>query len=344
MDVKEILKEGNLRFSSDKKPGISRKRTGDSFSYYSPSGEKITDEETLDRINKLHIPPAWEKVWICTSPKGHLQAIGYDAKKRKQYRYHEEWNAAAQETKFDKLLTFADVLPRIRRHINKDMSLPGMPREKVIATIVWLLENTLIRIGNEEYKIENNSRGLTTLGNKNVDVKGNIFKFEFKGKSGVYHKVRVQSKKVAKIIRRCQDLPGQDLFEYIDDDKNIQSVNSEDVNNYLKEITQMEITAKEFRTWGGTTAAAEAFDLIGPSKDEAEMKRIVVDVVKKVAANLRNKPATCKKYYIHPLVFKAYTKGFTLSNLKKDLKIEEMVAKELQEQEKKVVFLLLSFS
>lgn len=339
-----MLQEARLHYSSDYKSGISRKRNGDSFIYLSIYGNKITDEMILERIENLHIPPAWQEVWICSSPKGHLQATGYDSRKRKQYRYHKEWIMVSQENKFHKLLQFAEVLPKIRRHVNKDMSLPGMPREKVVATIIWLLENTLIRIGNEEYKEENDTLGLTTLGNKNVDIKGGTFKFEFVGKSGVYHKVKVQSKKVAKIIRKCQELPGQDLFEYIDTDKNIQTVTSDDVNNYLKNITGMEITAKEFRTWGGTTAAAEALSKLGPSKDESEIKQILSEVVKKVALHLRNKPATCRKYYIHPSIFEAYIKGYTLSNLKIGSKIQELVDKQLRDIEKKVVCLLLSYA
>jgi len=341
MATLDLLEDTKLRFSSDKKAGITRKKRGDSFDYFNKDGEKITDENTLDRIKELHIPPAWENVWICNSPKGHLQAVGYDAKKRKQYRYHEEWTSAAQQNKFESLLLFAKVLPKIRRHINEDMALPGMPRRKVIATIVWLLENTLIRIGNEEYKEENATLGLTTMGNKNVDIKKNIVQFEFKGKSGVYHSIKVQSKRVAKIIKKCQDLPGQNLFEFVDEDNQIESVDSADVNAYLKDITGLEITAKEFRTWGGTISAAEFLNKLGILTDEKEIKQAVTDVVKKVAKNLGNKPTTSRKYYIHPDIIKAYMKGKILANLELKNNNEYQEYNQLPEVEKKVVYMLL---
>lgn len=344
MGTKELLEETKLHFSTDKKPGFTRKKHGNTFTYYTTEDKKITDTSVLERIKNLHIPPAWENVWICPSAKGHLQAVGYDSKGRKQYRYHKEWTEAAQENKFESLLLFAQVLPKLRRYINADMSLPGIPRKKVIATIIWLLENTLIRIGNEEYKEENVTLGLTTLGNKNVDIRGNMLKFQFKGKSGVYHSIRVQSKKVAKIIRRCQHLPGQDLFEYIDEEGNVDSINSSDVNNYLKNITGLEITAKEFRTWGGTISAARFLSDHGTLTDEKEVKKVVTDVVKKVAHELGNKPATSRKYYIHPYVFKAYTEGHTLSNLTIKPNNKQKSYNQLYDVEKKVVYLLLDES
>jgi DNA topoisomerase-1 len=344
MGTQELLEESKLRYSNDKKPGITRKKNGESFLYFSSEGDKITDEKTLERIKNLHIPPAWENVWICPSPKGHLQAVGYDNKKRKQYRYHEEWIKAAQQNKFESLLLFAEVLPKLRRHINEDMALPGVPRKKVIATIVWLLENTLIRIGNEEYREENDTLGLTTLGNKNVDIRKNILKFEFKGKSGVYHSIRVQSKRVAKIIKKCQNLPGQDLFQYVDEDGLIESVDSDDVNNYLKDITGLEITAKEFRTWGGTVSAAEFLSELGILTDEKELKKAMTDVVKKVAKDLGNKPATSRKYYIHPYIFEAFTNGQTVSNLKIKVDPDKKAYNQLNELEKKVCYLLMNAS
>jgi DNA topoisomerase-1 len=344
MGTKELLEEAKLRYSSDKKPGITRKKNGDSFVYTTPDGNQVTDDSILERIKKLHIPPAWENVWICPSAKGHLQAVGFDKKKRKQYRYHDAWTTAAQQNKFESLLLFAQVLPKLRRHINEDMSLPKMPRKKVIATIVWLLENTLIRIGNEEYKDENDTLGLTTLEKKNVDIRKNILKFEFKGKSGVYHKVKIQSKRVTKIIRRCQGLPGQDLFEYVDEEGQIQSVNSTDVNNYLKDITGLEITAKEFRTWGGTISAAQFLNELGILTDEKELKKAMTEVVKKVASDLGNKPATSRKYYIHPYIFEAFINGHILSNLTIHPDPDKKIYDQLHDLEKKVVYLLLSAS
>ncbi len=342
MGTQELLDEAKLHYSTDKKPGITRQKMGDAYAYFTPDGEKITNETTIERINNLHIPPAWQKVWICPSAKGYLQAVGFDNKKRKQYRYHEEWTKAAQQNKFESLLLFAEILPKLRRHINEDMALRGMPRKKIIATIIWLLENTLIRIGNEEYKEENETLGLTTLENKNVDIHGNILNFQFKGKSGVYHKVRVQSKRVAKIIRRCQELPGQDLFEYVDDEGKIQLINSADVNNYLKDITGLEITAKEFRTWGGTVSAAQFLTELGILTDEKELKKAMSDVVKKVAAHLGNKPATSRKYYIHPYIFEAFSKGRNLSNFTAPPDPDKKVYGQLRDLEKKVVYLLLS--
>lgn len=316
MATEDILKNVKLRYSNDKKPGYTRKVINGKFIYFNTDGKKITDQSTIERINKLVIPPAYKNVWIAPYENGHIQAIGYDAKGRKQYRYHPLWVKMSQEEKFSHLIDFGKNLPKIRNKVKIDMEKPGMPREKVLATIVWLLEKTLIRIGNDEYEEDNKSYGLTTLKNKHAQIKTtNHIVFQFKGKSGVYHNVSLKNKKIAKILRRCKEIPGQDLFQYLDENKQIQTIDSYDVNEYLKEITKEDITAKDFRTWGGTILAAKAFSKIGIQKEEAIIKDNVSNIIKEVARFLRNKPATCRKYYIHPLVVNAYEKGFVLSNL-----------------------------
>jgi DNA topoisomerase-1 len=342
METKELLEEAKLHYSTDTKPGISRKKSGDSFTYVTRDGQKITDEKELERIKKLGIPPAWERVWVCPSSKGHLQAVGYDSRGRKQYRYHPEWIKVSQESKYHKMIEFAKLLPRIRRQVNHDLNLPGMQREKVIATVVWLLENTLIRIGNKEYVEENKSYGLTTLKNRHVDVEGNTVKFEFKGKSGVYHKVKARSKRVANIIRHCQDLPGQQLFEYLDEEGKVQTIDSGDVNDYLKRITGEEVTAKDFRTWGGTITAAKLLDEVGLCESEKDRKKNVTQVVKEVASHLRNRPATCKKYYINPLIFDAYNKGLTLSKI--SVNPNDELYKEIEENDRGIICLINKIS
>ncbi len=318
MATEDILKNVNLRFSNDKKPGFTRKIIGNKFVYFDTQGEKITDELILNRINKLVIPPAYTNVWICPYPNGHIQAIGYDKRKRKQYRYHPLWIKISQEAKFAGIMNFAKKLPEIRKRVKIDMEKSGMPREKVLATVVWLLENTLIRIGNEEYERSNNSYGLTTLKNHHAKVSTtDKVIFQFKGKSNIYHNVSVKNKKIASIIRRCREIPGQDLFQYFDDEKNLQVIDSYDVNEYLREITGEDITAKDFRTWGGTVLAAVSFNKIGAASEEPLIKENVLMTVKHVAGFLRNRPATCKKYYIHPAVISSYAEGFILSNIDK---------------------------
>lgn len=341
----DLLKEARLRFANDKKPGFSRKLNGEHYDFYDKEGNKIDDEKVIERIRKLAIPPAWKRVWISPYANGHLQAVGYDDKGRKQYRYHPEWNKVAQEQKFEHLLDFAQVLPKIRERVQKDLKLVGMPREKVLAAIVWLLENTMIRVGNEEYVKENKSYGLTTLKNRHVDVDGHTIKFEFKGKSGVYHKLSIRNKKVAKIVQHCQDIPGQELFEYIDDEGQRRTVSSEDVNDYLREISGQDITAKNFRTWGGTTKAAKFLNEIGCCEDEKEVKKNMVDTVKFVASHLRNKPATCRKYYIHPVVLSAYQDGYILSTVEKHPKFKKLEPIiDLNDLENQVVGLLSIFA
>ena len=342
MSTEELLEQAQLRFVTDKKPGFMRSVLGKKFTYYDKEGKKITDEATIERLNKLAIPPAYTDVWICPYANGYLQATGFDSKKRKQYRYHPLWNRMSQQEKFTNLLEFATHLPKIRRNVSKHLRLRGMPREKVIAAVVWLLENTLIRIGNEEYEKENKSYGLTTLKNRHATVSyTNTITFQFKGKSGVYHNVHIKNKKVARVIRHCKDLPGQDLFEYYDDQQKIQTISSEDVNEYLKAITGVETTAKDFRTWGGTVLAASAFDKFGISDKVEISKQNITDAVKKVAQYLGNRPATCRKYYIHPLIIHAYDKGHILSNISEKLeKGKVKIVNGLDASENSVLMLL----
>ncbi len=319
MDDKDILDGVKLRYVTDNKPGFTRKLQGKHFAYFDKKGERITDQNIVDRINKLVIPPAWKRVWISPYKNGHMQATGIDARGRKQYRYHQFWNELKQQQKFSHVLDFATALPKIRADIDKGLQMKGLPKEKVIATVVWLLEHTLIRVGNIEYKEENNSYGLTTLTNHHAHIKSSDIEFSFIGKSGVKHKVHVSDKKIAGIVRRCQELPGQDLFEYQDEDGKPNEVTSHDINEHLKKITGKDITAKDFRTWGGTVAAASMLDEAGIAAEEKDSQKTIVATVKRVAEHLRNKPATCKKYYIHPTIFEAYTNGYVISNIKDKL-------------------------
>ena len=257
-DSAEAAEEAGLQYVNDERPGYSRKAKGKDFQYLDMEGKSIRDEQRLLRIKRLAIPPAWTEVWICPSPNGHIQATGRDARGRKQYRYHERWREVRDENKFDRLAQFAKALPNIRRRVTQDLKLPGLPREKVLATIVRLLERTFIRIGNEEYARENKSFGLTTLKNRHVKVKGGQVLFRFRGKSGRQHEVDVTDRKVAKIIAKCQDLPGQDLFQYLEESGEVREVTSQDVNEYLRQIAGEDFTAKDFRTWGGTVLAAIA--------------------------------------------------------------------------------------
>lgn len=318
MATEDILEQVNLRYSNDKKPGYTRKIIGKKFIYFDTQGNKITDQATIDRINKLVIPPAYKNVWIAPYANGHIQATGYDDRGRKQYRYHPLWIKMSQGEKFTHIMEFAKHLPTIRNKVKKDMEHPQITREKILATVVWLLENTLIRVGNEEYEEENNSYGLTTLKNRHAKVNSkDTVVFQFKGKSGVYHKVSIRNKKIAKILRRCKDIPGQDLFQYFDEKGEIQTIDSYDVNEYLKSITGQDITAKDFRTWGGTVLAATHFNKLGLSDEEESAKQNIVETVKEVSSFLRNRPATCRKYYIHPAIIESYTKGYIISNMDK---------------------------
>lgn len=298
----------NLRYVSDTVPGIARKSSGKGFVYLSPRGKVIHDAAELKRIKSLAIPPAWTDVWICARHDGHLQATGRDAKGRKQHRYHPRWREFRDATKYHRLIAFAAVLPRIREQVQRDLSLSGLPRPKVLATVVRLLEATAIRVGNEEYARNNGSFGLATLKNRHVDVRGDKIRFQFRGKSGVRHAIDLYDKRLAKIVRQCQDLPGYELFQYIGDDDELHAIDSSDVNEYLKQIAGEDFTTKDFRTWNGTVLAACALRelKLSDGATKAELKRNIVQAVENVARRLGNTKAVCRKCYIHPAIIQSY--------------------------------------
>jgi|SRR5436305_3402978 len=309
VDPVESARAAGLRYVSDDRPGIRRRRHGQGLRYVDPQGRPVRDAKVLERIRKLAIPPAWTDVWICPLANGHLQATGRDARGRKQYRYHAEWRAVRDETKFGRMIAFGEALPKIRARVEEDLARPGLPREKVLAAVVRLLETTLIRIGNREYAKQNNSYGLTTLRNRHVDIQGSRLRFEFRGKSGKEHSVEIQDRRLARVVKQCRDLPGQTLFQYLDDDGVRQGIDSDDVNNYLREATGQEFSAKDFRTWGGTVLALAALLDIGGCEGEKEANRAVVEMVKQVSSELGNRPAICRKYYIHPVVIDTFVQG-----------------------------------
>jgi DNA topoisomerase-1 len=307
--AKAALRSARLRYVSDRKPGITRHRSGPSFSYRGPDGKLIRDAETRGRIRRIAVPPAWEEVWICPDPDGHIQAVGRDARGRKQYRYHPRWRAVRDEAKFDRMAAFAQKLPAIRARVEADLASPAMSREKVLATVVRLLERTLIRVGNDEYAKENSSYGLTTLRNRHAKVNGRKVVFEFEGKSGIAHSIDVEDPALARIVRKCQDLPGQDLFTYVDEAGESRDVGSADVNEYLREIAGDEITAKDFRTWAATTLAAVALERFPRVETKAKLEKNVRRAVEAVAGILGNTPTVCRKCYVHPAILEAYVEG-----------------------------------
>jgi DNA topoisomerase-1 len=298
-----------LRYSTDARPGITRRRAGRGFGYRRPDGTPVHDEVTLARIRALAIPPAWTDVWICSDPVGHLQATGRDTKGRKQYRYHARWRAGRDDAKFEGLIDFARVLPRIRERCEADLARPGLSREKVLAAVVRLLETTLIRVGNDEYARLNRSFGLTTLRTRHATVTGTRVRFRFRGKSGRQHEVGLRDRRLASVVRRCQDLPGQELFQYLGDDGEPHDVASDDVNAYLREISGADVTAKDFRTWAGTVLAFRALRALDPGGDERAARRNVVEAVKFTSDRLGNTPAVARRSYVHPAVLEAYLEG-----------------------------------
>jgi DNA topoisomerase-1 len=315
-DPPAAARAAGLRYVHDDRPGIRRDKQGDGFRYLDAGGDPVTDEATLGRIKSLVIPPAWTDVWICPQANGHLQATGRDARGRKQYRYHPKWRAVRDEVKYERMINFGQALPTIRKEVDRALSLPGMPREKMLATIVYLLEATMMRVGNEEYARTNKSFGLTTLRNRHVKVDGSDVEFRFRGKSGVYHKVQVHDRRVARIIRRSRDLPGQELFQYVDDDGETHSIDSSDVNDYLRAITGEDYTAKDFRTWSGTVLAALALQEFEKFDSEAQAKKNIVRAIESVAEKLGNTPTVCRKCYVHPVVLDAYLDGAVLEVLR----------------------------
>ncbi len=316
LDPETAARAARLHYVSDTKPGIVREPGNEGFIFRGLDGKAITDARTLERIRKLAVPPAWRDVWICRDPNGHLQASGRDARGRKQYRYHARWREVRDEAKYAKMLIFGQALPRIRTRVEADLSLPGLPRDKVLAAIVRLLERTLMRVGNEEYAKTNNSFGLTTLRNRHVRVRGSAVTFDFRAKHGIDWHVELQDRRLSKILRRLQDLSGQELFQYLDDEDARHSVSSDDVNAYLREITGEDITAKDFRTWAATNLAAIALGEFEPSETPSKARRNVRRAVEAVAKMLGNTPSICRKCYIHPAIFDGYLDGSLAEGVK----------------------------
>ena len=298
-----------LRYVSDASPGIRRRKRGKSFAYVDSAGRPVRDPAEVARIRALAIPPAYADVWICPRADGHLQATGRDARGRKQYRYHQRWGEIRGATKFERMLEFAERLPRIRASVGRDLALPGLPREKVLAAAVSLLEATSIRIGNEEYARSNDSFGITTLRENHVTVRGANLRFRFRGKSGKEHAIALADRRLARIVQRMQDLPGQELFSYLDDDGEPHPIDSGDVNDYIRRAGDGEFTAKDFRTWIGTVGCAEALLAAGPGRRTKERKATVAAAIERVAEKLGNTPAVCRKAYVHPRVIEAYLEG-----------------------------------
>jgi DNA topoisomerase I len=310
----ESAEAAGLRYVSDTAPGINRKRAGTGFTYVGQDGKRITDRKTLDRIRSLAIPPAYTDVWICPAPNGHIQATGRDARGRKQYRYHLRWREVRDETKFGRMLAFSRVLPAIRARVQRDLAKPTLSKEKVLSTVVQLLECTGIRVGNDEYARTNKSFGLTTLKDHHVEISGSRLSFQFRGKSGKDHEVELTDRRLARIVARCRDLPGETLFQYEENGVR-QTIDSGDVNAYLREITGEDFTAKDFRTWTGTIQAVAALKELGPSATQRQAKSAILQAIDRVAEQLNNTRAVCRKYYVHPAVFDHYQAGTMLEAL-----------------------------
>ena len=339
----EAAEEAGLRYITDDRPGYTRKRKGDDFDYFDTEGKPITDEQRLLRIKRLAIPPAWTEVWICPSANCHIQATGRDARRRKQYLYHERWREVRDENKYDRMIAFGKALPKIRRRVAHDLKLSGLPRNKVLATVVQLLERTFIRIGNEEYARENKSFGLTTMKERHVEVKGSKLRFRFRGKSGKEHEVDVTDRRIAKIVSKLQDLPGQDLFKYVDDDGEARDVTSQDANEYLREITGEDFSAKDFRTLAGTVLMAVALKAQEQFESNKQAKANIKTALSAVSKILGNTPAICRKCYVHPAIFESYLSQKSIDGLKQ--MTEEALEKEdvdLRSSEKAVLKFLES--
>jgi DNA topoisomerase-1 len=322
-EPRESARAAGLRYVSDRRPGFRRRAWRGGFRYLDADGRPIRDQETLRRISSLAIPPAWSDVWISPRADGHIQATGRDQRGRKQYRYHPRWRAVRDETKYGRMMAFGAALPRIRRRVEADLALPGLPRAKVLATVVRLLETTLIRVGNEEYSRTNGSFGLTTMRDRHVAITRGSVRFGFRGKSGIRHRVDLADPGLARVVRRCRELPGQDLFQYLDDEGQPQNVESDDVNQYLREIAGEEFSAKDFRTWAGTVLAALALREFEAFDTKTQARKNVVRAIERVAERLGNTPTVCRKCYVHPEIIDAYLDGTMLSTLK-SLAEEEM--------------------
>jgi DNA topoisomerase-1 len=317
VDPAVSAKAAGLRYVTDAKPGFTRELRGKSFVHRDLEGRAIRDRVILGRIKSLAIPPAWTEVWICPQAEGHLQATGRDARGRKQYRYHPRWRAIRDETKYDRMMAFAAALPTIRKRTDADLALDGLPREKVLAAVVRLLETTLIRVGNEEYARENQSFGLTTMRDRHVKVSRKSVRFEFKGKSGVKHAIDLADPRLARVVGNCRDLPGQELFQYLDENDQPRTIDSADVNTYLREATGQEFTAKDFRTWAGTVLASLALREFESFDSKTQARKNILRAIEKVAERLGNTPSVCRKCYVHPEVIEAYLDGSMLQTLQK---------------------------
>ena len=348
VDPRDSARAAGLRYTNDRKPGIARRRSGKAFRYLSPDGKPVRDADTLGRIKSLVIPPAWTDVWISPHANGHLQATGRDVKHRKQSRYHPKWREVRDENKYERMSHFAEALPTIRERVHHDLGLPGLPRLKVLATIISLMEATLIRVGNEEYARENHSYGLTTMQHEHVEVHGSEITFTFQGKSRVHHTISLQDRRLANIIKRCEDIPGYELFQYLDHDGNQHHIDSADVNEYLRDISGHHFTAKDFRTWAGSVLAAKKLREFEPFSNATQAKKNVVKAVKSVAEKLGNTPSVCRKCYIHPVVLEAYLGGTSIQAAKAKLEdaqhhLEKEIAQHqhaLREEERALVDLL----
>lgn len=338
-DPAEAAEAAGLRYVRDDEPGIRRRRAGKHFRYIGPDGQPIQDQAELERIRKIGLPPAYTSVWICADPNGHIQATGRDAKGRKQYRYHPRWREVRDTTKYGRMISFGRALPHMRERVDRDLARPGLPREKVLAAVVRLLETTLIRVGNDEYARANQSFGLTTMRDRHVEIAGSTMRFRFKGKSGKHHSISITDPRLARIVRRCKEIPGYDLFQYIDDQGQRQDVRSEDVNAYLREISGERFTAKDFRTWAGTVLAAFALHELDPGPTSAQTRKNIVRAVEQVAERLGNTPSICRKCYIHPEVLNAYLDGSLLQTLQQRARNADLVAG-LDSQEQAVLRLL----
>ena len=325
IDARDAAENAGLRYANDQAPGITRRKSGKGWSYREASGERITDRTVIERINKIGIPPAYTDVWICPDARGHIQATGRDAKGRKQYRYHVRFREVRDSTKYQHMLTFAAALPGIRERIDADMRRRGLAREKVLATVVRLLETTMIRVGNADYAKQNKSYGLTTLNDRHVKVEGGQLRFRFKGKSGKEWNLTLADRRVAKIVKQSQDLPGQHLFQYLDDDGEQREVTSSDVNDYLREVSGSDITAKDFRTWTGTVLAALALAEFSKFDSEAAAKKNIRAAIEQVSARLGNTPAVCRRCYVHPEIIDSYMSHALI------LEVEREVERELRE-------------
>jgi DNA topoisomerase-1 len=304
-----VAAAAGLRYVNDGEPGMRREPVEGGFRFRTPDGAELGDEEELQRIKSLGIPPAWQDVWICCDPAGHIQATGRDARGRKQYRYHPRWREVRDETKYDRLIAFGQALPSLRERLSADLGRPGLPREKVLAAVVRLLERTHIRVGNAEYARDNKSYGLTTMRDQHVKIDAGKLNFSFKGKSGVRHRISLNDRRLAKIVQRCRDLPGQQLFQYLDEDGTQQAISSSDVNTYLRELTGQPFTAKDFRTWAGSVLAAGLLRAAPQEERLRDAKRQVTAAIEQVAEALGNTPTICRRCYIHPIVIEAYLEG-----------------------------------